>query len=850
MLTSTGTVICWCGERRLRPFGAGYLECPACASLVRETAPVDPGYADHQYPVSRQHELGLPDFAARARTDLVGRCLPWLRTVLAHSPPPGRVLELGAGHGGFVALLEASGYEAVGVEVSAWAVDHARRAFAVRMLHGPLEDHHLTPGSFDAVVAMDVAEHLDDPLSTFGHCARLLARDGVLALQTPCRPALDLEGLQRGSSPFLDMLIPEHLHLLPRTAAAELCVRAGLPEVVFVEAVFAHTDLCLVAGRTTPASRPYEAVVGHLLEAAGARMALAMLDLDEDRTGLRAALHRSAADLAQARAELLTERLARQLLELEHADPVRPPTPSDPGLVAIEGEAAESWTFEEDAPAADAGPVAVDLTGLRPGGDNGGAKIVAVELVRALQRAAPERELLLLTPPACHEELQSLETGAVRRRMTVPGPEALSEVLALGPVSVHLCPMTAPAFTDPRVPLVCLVHDLQHRILPGHFAAAEIAHRDADLERAAALAERVVAVSQTVRSTVLDETSLEPERVLAVPHRLAGRLPGLAPTEADDLVAALGLARERYLLYPANFWPHKNHRSLLEALHMCRARGGATGLRLVLTGADRPDPAPIRELAAGLGLAEVVVVPGFVSDTRLAALYRCSLALVFPSRFEGFGLPVAEAMACGRPVLCSDLPVLREVAGDAALYVDPEDVAAIAGAIERLVGDPELQRELGRRSARRAHRWTDTDAWARAYLDVIDDVVAGHHRPRATVAGVWSDGWAGPGLALRHSGGVRIEVVVCNRWGVPLALRAQCGRTARRTVVAPGRRCTLDLTLPPSPGELVLATSPTFCPAEQGLNQDRRHLGLGIESCRLITGDGPAIDLLTRAHGV
>src|SRR5215213_8016876 len=121
-----------------------------------------------------------------------------------------------------------------------------------------------------------------------------------------------------------------------------------------------------------------------------------------------------------------------------------------------------------------------------------------------------------------------------------------------------------------------------------------------------------------------------------------------------------------FLLYPASPWPHKNHARLLEAFTLVRRE--RPELRLVLTG-------------SGHGvLPDGVESVGYVTQDELASLYRRASALVFPSLYEGFGQPPLEAMACGCPVACSDLPPLREVCGDAAVYFDPEDPEAIAAA--------------------------------------------------------------------------------------------------------------------------------------------------------------------------
>ena len=164
----------------------------------------------------------------------------------------------------------------------------------------------------------------------------------------------------------------------------------------------------------------------------------------------------------------------------------------------------------------------------------------------------------------------------------------------------------------------------------------------------------VIAISEHARETLVERLSLEPDRVRTI--HLGVDLERFSPADVP---------REPFLFYPANAWPHKNHERLFEAVALLRREH--RDLRLVLTGehADVPDFVDAR---------------GRVSQDELVELYRRASALVFPSLYEGFGQPVLEALACACPVACSDLPPLREVAGDAAVYFDPLDPESIAAA--------------------------------------------------------------------------------------------------------------------------------------------------------------------------
>jgi glycosyltransferase involved in cell wall biosynthesis len=285
---------------------------------------------------------------------------------------------------------------------------------------------------------------------------------------------------------------------------------------------------------------------------------------------------------------------------------------------------------------------------------------------------------------------------------------------------VLFCPFTAPYFRDPSVPTVALVHDVQYRRYPGFFAPEDRQGRERDFRRAVAEADLLTCTSDFVRSTILEAApSLPPDRVVAIYPRLAHRLPAVSSTARAVTLAQFGLTDGNFLLYPANFWRHKNHEMLLMAFAIHRAAHPDSTLRLVCTGEHDDDYARFARATRRMALADWVVAPGYVPQETLSALFDGCAAVIFPSLYEGFGLPVLEAMAHDVPVICSAWTSLPEVAGDAALYFDPRSPTAIARAIERVTIDRTLASHLVQ--AGRAHlagQGTSDDA-ASAYLELF-----------------------------------------------------------------------------------------------------------------------------------
>jgi SAM-dependent methyltransferase len=279
-------------------WSADYMRCPRCETLVRRerSAPDiarvvddDSAFYGREYWFSHQEgELGCPTILQRTRADLPERCLHWLRTALRYKLPPARALELGSGPGGFVALLTWAGFDASGLELSPWVVEFVRDTFQVPMLLGPVEDQAIEPGSLDLIAAMDVLEHLPDPVGTMRHCLRLLKPDGVLLIQTPRYPEGGThETMVADGDRFLDMLRPrDHLHLFSQRSIRQLFSCVGAEHIAFEPAMFAEYDMFAVVSRMRPTVRDAAEIDTALSGKATGRMVQALMDLDAQHSAL------------------------------------------------------------------------------------------------------------------------------------------------------------------------------------------------------------------------------------------------------------------------------------------------------------------------------------------------------------------------------------------------------------------------------------------------------------------------------------------------------------------------------------------------------------------------------------
>ncbi|HEX2396927.1 MAG TPA: glycosyltransferase family 1 protein [Solirubrobacteraceae bacterium] len=262
-------------------------------------------------------------------------------------------------------------------------------------------------------------------------------------------------------------------------------------------------------------------------------------------------------------------------------------------------------------------------------------------------------------------------------------------------------------------PTVVTIHDVSHLDRGGLRSLPLRRYRRWAYDGAARAAAVVIATSRFARERIAEGMEVAAERIEVVAPGIDHALFNPQPARDDERrLAALGLPA-RFVVYPANLWPHKNHRRLLEAL----ARVEDRELGVVLAGQDYGRLGQLAGLARQLGIAGRVRHVGQVEPRTMAALYRRALATVIPSLHEGFGFPALEAMACGCPVASSGRGALDEVSGEAALRFDPESSDALADSIDRIVYQSELRSRLvaaGRRLSAR-YNW---EACARRHVEI------------------------------------------------------------------------------------------------------------------------------------
>jgi glycosyltransferase involved in cell wall biosynthesis len=375
-------------------------------------------------------------------------------------------------------------------------------------------------------------------------------------------------------------------------------------------------------------------------------------------------------------------------------------------------------------------PLSVCIDARLPGGVFGGVEQALIGIASGLSKLEDgDDEYLFLVHPDHDEWIRPYVRGPCRllhTRMEYPGQRGVARVRRallerLPPRGLRRAVLSSDgtveaagadvihfAFQEAfltEVPSIYQPHDLQHLHLPELFPDRTIERRELVYRTHCERAELVVAMTSWGKRDLIEQYALAPEKVAVVPWgSVLWEYP--EPGEADlaELRERLDLD-EPFLLYPSQTWPHKNHERLLEALALVRRRDGVA-IPLVCPGRLSGEFHRISELVDHLELGAQVRFPGFVSPVELRGLYELARALVFPSRFEGWGLPVCEAFSAGLPVACSAVAGLPDLVGDAALLFDPDEAEQIADSVLRLWSDPALREQLAERGHRRAESFS------------------------------------------------------------------------------------------------------------------------------------------------
>lgn len=249
---------------------------------------------------------------------------------------------------------------------------------------------------------------------------------------------------------------------------------------------------------------------------------------------------------------------------------------------------------------------------------------------------------------------------------------------------------------------ILTIHDLIPLIYPQWYES-QYEYYDVCIRRCAKEADRIIAVSECTKRDITEHYGIAPNKIEVVYN-------GLSPTKlfADDAVgeSVPELENINFLLSVSGLGPHKNQGGLAEAFLLYKKRHPESGVKLVLTGPVRKYEVVREILEKNSDVAEDIVFTGFVNDEQLIWLYRKAMAFIYVSYYEGFGLPILEALSVGKAVICADAASMPEVGGDAVAYCNPYETESIEEAIAKVVADALYRKSLEKKAMEQAARFS------------------------------------------------------------------------------------------------------------------------------------------------
>jgi len=539
--------------------------------------------------------------------------------------------------------------------------------------------------------------------------------------------------------------------------------------------------------------------------------------------------------------------------------------------------------------------ICVDLLPLLPGGENGGAKIFVLELLQAMAKAAPEINFILLTNSLSHDELAKLDsknisrlliqkrvgTGSLNLKMiilyryiirylpltlrTLLGRIGYKFLIILKRVELEnkitlkevqtdllFCPFTAPTFFSHNIPTVCTIYDLQFKKYPQFFKKEELVHREAVFFEACQKATALTAISDYSRNSAIKYGNVEPSRIRTILLRLPQRMLKNDENESD-ILSNFGLKSKRFFFYPANYWEHKNHELLLTAFGMARNMGLPKDFMLVFTGAPNLREIWLKKAVSAMKMDEFVVFGGYLETADFDVLLANCNSMVFPSLYEGFGLPLVEAMVAGVPVICSNNSALIEVASNAAKLFDPRKPLDIAKTMILIASDEQLRAKLTKEGELQAVMYSDSERMCKEYLDVFEFAVetAKLQVKQFELVGIFDDGWVGDYLEIvfpPFSDCITVEIDLFTPNWSPIKenyIISSYEKEISMAVTQVGGTIKWIITLSEKykKNRLKINIFPTFVPIYYGISDDQRKLSAILKRCLVVCADGESVEL-------
>ena len=333
--------------------------------------------------------------------------------------------------------------------------------------------------------------------------------------------------------------------------------------------------------------------------------------------------------------------------------------------------------------------------------DKHGMDVVAMELIRQIQALDKKNEYLLFAKNGedrgCIHDTENFKT-AILNGVTYAGWEQISLPAAAKKYNLDLlhCTTNTAPYSSP-VPMIITVHDVIY-LEETNFKGSAYQnfgnlYRKLVVPHAIKTAEKIITVSEYEKTVIVDVCKIDPDKISVIHNGVSERFNQLYTEEDIKRFRLQWKLPDRFILFHGNTAPKKNTAGVIKAYaHYCTIVHDP--LQLVIT--DFPQSA-IRSILHKINksdLTDKIITPGYIPSSQMPLMYNCSSLFLYPSLRESFGLPVLEAMSCGIPVIASDIPALREVGGEAASFIDPEDAVVIAEKIQLMSTDQQIRNDF------------------------------------------------------------------------------------------------------------------------------------------------------------
>ncbi|MBC2607233.1 glycosyltransferase family 4 protein [Pelagicoccus albus] len=344
--------------------------------------------------------------------------------------------------------------------------------------------------------------------------------------------------------------------------------------------------------------------------------------------------------------------------------------------------------------------VAYDIARLIAGGENGGIKVHHYEFLRTfVANHSDQLQLHIFCVEEIVPELEFLgEKGNHQIHIlgkrdqfeprnsdgSLPAlhywPHRPENLLELLEIDVLYAGFGFSHLYSPNIPQISLIVDVLHRAHPESLPPEEVAFRDKWYAEELEKATLVQTNSEFCKKQLIDEFGADPEKIFTIALPLHGRFNRVEMGPLPDQLKGL---EHKYFLYPANYWPHKNHETLLEAFSRTHSGNSSAIPHLAFTGSEGPAQRKLENKASELGIREKVHFLDHLELERLKSAYELSKAIIFPSKYEGFGLPIIEAAHFQKPLACSRIDPVREISPANAIMFDPESAEDLTNVFEK-----------------------------------------------------------------------------------------------------------------------------------------------------------------------